>query len=123
MNIKPEDFRWYAAFHNEGNHPHIHMMAWSAKPGQAYLDRSGIRQIKSVLTNQIFQQELLHLYKEKSTSRDELVQQTRKAMLELAQRMRDGLCICPTAEQKLWELSQKLNGVQGRKSTAICQSR
>lgn len=115
MNIKPEDFRWYAAFHNEGNHPHIHMMAWSAKPGQAYLDRSGIRQIKSVLTNQIFQQELLHLYKEKSTSRDELVQQTRKAMLELAQRMRDGLCICPTAEQKLWELSQKLNGVQGKK--------
>ena len=115
MNIKPEDFRWYAAFHNEGNHPHIHMMAWSAKPGQAYLDRSGIRQIKSVLTNQIFQQELLHLYKEKSTSRDELVQQTRKAMLELTQRMRDGLCICPTAEQKLWELSQKLNGVQGKK--------
>ena len=34
MNIKPEDFRWYAAFHDEGNHPHVHMMAWSAKPNQ-----------------------------------------------------------------------------------------
>lgn len=34
MNIKPEDFRWHAAFHNEGNHPHVHMMAWSAKPGR-----------------------------------------------------------------------------------------
>ena len=77
MNIKPEDFRWYAAFHNEGNHPHVHMMAWSATPGQAYLDRDGIRQIKSTLTNQIFQQELLHLYEEKSASRDELVRQTR----------------------------------------------
>ena len=115
MNIKPEDFRWYAAFHNEGNHPHVHMMAWSAKPGQAYLDRDGIRQIKSTLTNQIFQQELLHLYEEKSVSRDELVQQTRQAMLELAQRMRDELCICPTAEKKLWELSQKLDDVQGKK--------
>ena len=115
MNIKPEDFRWYAAFHNEGNHPHIHMMAWSAKSGQAYLDKAGIRQIKSTLTNQIFQQELLHLYEEKSTSRDELVRQTRQAMLELAQRMRDGLCICPTAEKKLWELSQKLGNVQGKK--------
>ena len=115
MNIKPEDFRWYAAFHNEGNHPHVHMMAWSATPGQAYLDRDGIRQIKSTLTNQIFQQELLHLYEEKSASRDELVRQTRQAMLELAQRMRDGLCICPTAEQKLWELSQKLDDVQGKK--------
>ena len=115
MNIKPEDFRWYAAFHNEGNHPHVHMMAWSATPGQAYLDRNGIKKIKSTLTNQIFQQELLHLYEEKSVSRDELVHQTRQAMLELAQRMRDGFCICPTAEKKLWELSQKLDDVQGKK--------
>ena len=115
MNIKPEDFRWYAAFHNEGNHPHVHMMAWSATPGQAYLDRNGIKKIKSTLTNQIFQQELLHLYEEKSTSRDELVHQMRQAMLELAQRMRDSLCICPTVEQKLWELSQKLGDVQGKK--------
>lgn len=115
MNIDPRDFRWYAAFHNEGNHPHIHMMAWSATPGQAYLDRDGIRQIKSTLTNQIFQQELLHLYEEKSVSRDELVHQIRQAMLELAQRMRDGLCICPDAEKELWDLSQKTNGVQGKK--------
>ena len=115
MNIKPEDFRCYAAFHNEGNHPHVHMMAWSATPGQAYLDRDGIRQIKSTLTNQIFQQELLHLYETKSTARDELVHQTRQAMLELAQRMRDGLCICPDAEKGLWDLSQKMNGVRGKK--------
>ena len=116
MNIKPEDFRWYAAFHDEGNHPHVHMMAWSATPGQAYLDKEGIRQIKSTLTSQIFQQELLHLYKEKSVSRDELVRQTRQTMLKLAKRMRDGLCICPPAEKKLWELSQKLDEVQGKKA-------
>ena len=116
MNIKPEDFRWYAAFHDEGNHPHVHMMAWSATPGQAYLDKEGIRQIKSTLTSQIFQQELLHLYEEKSVSRDELVRQTRQTMLKLAKRMRDGLCICPTAEKKLWELSQKLDEVQGKKA-------
>ena len=36
MKIPSGDFRWYAAFHDEGEHPHIHMMAWSAKPGQAY---------------------------------------------------------------------------------------
>ena len=115
MNIDPRDFRWYAAFHNEGNHPHIHMMAWSTKPGQAYLDRIGIREFKSVLTNEIFQQDLLHLYETKSTARDELVQQTRQVMLELAQRMRHGLCICPAAERGLWELSQKMNDVQGKK--------
>ena len=37
MKIPPNDFRWYAAFHDEGDHPHVHMMAWSAKAGQAYL--------------------------------------------------------------------------------------
>ena len=51
MKIPPEDFRWYAAFHDEGNHPHVHMMAWSVNPNQAYLSKDGIRQIKSTLTN------------------------------------------------------------------------
>ena len=66
MNIPPQNFRWYAAFHDEGEHPHVHMMAWSVKPGQAYLSRAGIRNIKSALTNQIFKQEMLHLYEQKS---------------------------------------------------------
>ena len=37
-------------------------------------------------------------------------------MLELSQHMREGFCICPAAEKKLWELSQKLNDVQGKKA-------
>ena len=82
MHIPPDDFRWYAAFHDEGNHPHVHMMAWSAKPGQAYLTRDGIRQIKSVLTNDIFRQEMLHLYEQKSSARDELVREARQKIRE-----------------------------------------
>lgn len=101
MHIPPEDFRWYAAFHDEGGHPHVHMMAWSKKPGQAYLNREGIRKIKSVLTNQIFQQELLHIYEDKSQSRDELVRETRSAMLALARKMQNSACEHPEAEQKV----------------------
>ena len=116
MKIPPEDFRWYAAFHNEGNHPHVHMMAWSAKPNQAYLSKDGIRQIKSTLTNQIFRQELLHVYEQKSKSRDELVSETRKAMLELAKAMREMTCIHPEAEHMIWKLSKQLSTVPGRKT-------
>ena len=116
MKIPPEDFRWYAAFHDEGNHPHVHMMAWSVKPNQAYLSKDGIRQIKSTLTNQIFRQELLHIYEQKSTSRDELVAEARKAMLELAKAMREMTCIHPEAEQMIWELSRQLGQVGGRKT-------
>ena len=116
MKIPPEDFRWYAAFHDEGNHPHVHMMAWSAKPNQAYLSKDGIRQIKSTLTNQIFRQELLHVYEQKSKSRDELVSEARKAMLELAKAMREMTCIHPEAEQMIWDLSRQLGQVGGKKT-------
>ena len=116
MKIPPEDFRWYAAFHDEGNHPHVHMMAWSAKPNQAYLSVEGIKKIKSTLTNQIFRQELLHVYEQKSKSRDELVAEARKAMLELAKAMREITCIHPEAEQMIRELSRQLGQVGGKKT-------
>ena len=116
MKIPPEDFHWYAAFHDEGNHPHVHMMAWSAKPNQAYLSKDGIRQIKSTLTNQIFRQELLHVYEQKSKSRDELVAEARKAMLELAKAMQEMTCIHPEAERMIWNLSRQLGQVGGKKT-------
>lgn len=115
MNIPPQDFRWYAAFHDEGHHPHVHMMAWSVKPGQAYLNQEGIRKIKSELTRDIFQGELLHLYEQKSSSRDELVRQSRKALLELTKRMRSEFCNSPAMENKLLELSRSLETVKGKK--------
>ena len=116
MNIPPGDFRWYAAFHDEGDHPHVHMMAWSTKPGQACLSREDIRQIKSELTNNIFKQELLHLYEQKSTSRDELVREARKAMLELVQVMKDGICDHPEVERLMLELAMQLETVKVKKS-------
>lgn len=116
MKIPPEDFHWYAAFHDEGNHPHVHMMAWSAKPNQAYLSKDGIQQIKSTLTNQIFRQELLHVYEQKGKSRDELVSEARKAVLELAKAMREMTCIHPEAEQMIWDLSRQLGQVSGKKT-------
>lgn len=116
MNIPPQDFRWYAAFHDEGDHPHVHMMAWSVKPGQAYLSQDGIRQIKSKLTNDIFQQEMLHLYEQKTVSRDELVREARQAMRELVQQMRNRICDHPEAERLMQELSSQLETVRGKKS-------
>ncbi len=116
MKIPPEDFRWYAAFHDEGNHPHVHMMAWSAKPGQAYLSQDGIRQVKSKLTNEIFQQDMLHLYEQKTVSRDQLVREARQAMRELVQQMRTRICDHPEAERLMQELALQLETVKGKKS-------
>ena len=115
MNIPPNEFRWYAAFHDEGDHPHVHMMAWSAGDAPGYLSPAGIQKIKSMLTNDIFRQEMLHVYERKRQSRDELVAEARRAMLELADEMRWGVCEHPEAEQMLLSLSRELKNAKGKK--------
>ena len=116
MNIPPCDFRWYAAFHDEGKHPHVHIMAWSVKPGQAYLNTNGIRKIKSELTNDIFRHEMLHLYEQKAASRDDLVRETRKALQELTRQMQNSICDYPEAESLMQEMAVQLGTVSGKKS-------
>ena len=116
MNIPPNHFRWYAAFHDEGEHPHVHMMAWSTVPGEAYLTREGIRNIKSTLTNQIFRQEMLHTYEQKSRSRDELVREARRAIRRLTREMAQSICSAPEIEQKMEQLAGQLGTVKGKKS-------
>ena len=114
MHIPPNDFRWYAAFHNEGNHPHVHMMAWSVKSGQAYLNRDGIRQIKSELTNDIFRHELVQVLEQKSASRDALVREARDALRELTREMRRGVVDCPELEDRMQSLAQTMSMVGGK---------
>ena len=116
MNIQLNHFRWYAAFHDEGKHPHVHMMVWSTQPGEAYLTRDGIRNIKSTLTNQIFKQEMLHTYKQKSQSRDELVREARRAIQQLTKEMTRIICTAPEIEQKMEQLAGQLETVKGKKS-------
>ena len=116
MNIPPNHFRWYAAFHDEGEHPHVHMMAWSTVPEEAYLTKEGIRQIKSRLMNQIFKQEMLHTYEQKSQSRDELVREARRAIRRLTREMAQSICSAPEIGQKMEQLAGQLETVKGKKS-------
>lgn len=115
MNIPLDNFRWYAAFHDEGEHPHVHMMAWSADPSQGYLNKDGIRSIKSALTNQIFRQELYSIYEQKAQSRNELVQESRKALQMLAEQLTNAIVDHPALEIQLQELAQRLKTVKGKK--------
>ena len=116
MNIPPNHFRWYAAYHDEGEHPHVHMMAWSTVPEEAYLTKEGIRQIKSRLMNQIFKQEMLHTYEQKSQSRDELVREARRAIRRLTREMAQSICSAPEIGQKMEQLATQLETVKGKKS-------
>ena len=99
-----------------GEHPHVHMMAWSTEPSEAYLTREGIRKIKSQLAKQLFKQEMLHTYEQKSQSRDELVREARRAIRKLTQEMAQSICTEPMIEQKMEQLAEQLETVKGKKS-------
>lgn len=115
MKIPPNQFRWCAAFHDEKHHPHIHMMVWSADPKQGYLTEQGIEAMRSKLTNDIFQDELLHLYKQKDLSYQEVRDTAQEAMRDLVQEMKSGVCDCPVIEDKMIALSEMLQDVKGKK--------
>lgn len=68
-----------------------------------------------MLTNDIFRQEMLHVYEQKSQFRDELVAEARRTMLELADEMKRGVCEHPEAEQLILVLAHELKSVTGKK--------
>ena len=114
MRIQTDDLRWYAAYHDEGHHPHVHMMVWSAEPKKGYLTREGIAAMRSKMTNAIFHEEMKELYIKKDAAYKESVQTARDALVTRITAMEHSDCADPVIEQKLWELSQTLERVDGR---------
>ena len=113
--IAPENFRWYAAFHNEGHHPHVHMMAYSIKPTEPYLTEKGISTIKSNLAQEIFRQDLLQIYQKQSYIRDELRQASRDRITEIVDAINHGSFDNPRMQTMLVQLADRLAKAKGKK--------
>ena len=77
--IDLDDLQWYAAFHNTGHHPHIHLMVYS-KSGQGYLTNKGIELLRSRFGNDIFRNEQYKLFEMQTEIRDELKGEARNVM-------------------------------------------
>ena len=115
MKIAPENFRWYAAFHNEGHHPHVHMMAYSVDPNEAYLSTKGIETIKSNLAQEIFRQDLLQIYQKQSDLRDELRQESRDRISKIVDAINHGSFDNPQLQRMLVQLADRLAKAKGKK--------
>lgn len=115
LKIPPKHLRWYAAFHDEGQHPHIHMMLWSLDPRKGYLSKDGLDSLRSVMTNDIFKDELQNLYVRKDLSYKELTAQAQDTMRELIQKMQSRIWISPVIERKMQELVTALESAKGKK--------
>ena len=115
MKITPEKFRWYASFHNEGHHPHIHMIAYSTKPNEAYLTEKGIETIKSNLAKVIFRQDLISIYQKQTEHRDKLRAEARDIVEDLVSKINSEIYISASIQHKLLELADRLSKTKGKK--------
>lgn len=70
--IHPDHLQWYAAFHNEAHHPHIHMVIYSSDPNEGYLTKRSIDDMRAMYAKDIFKQDLMQIYTEQTATRDKL---------------------------------------------------
>lgn len=116
FNIPQENFRWYAAFHNEGHHPHIHMVVYAKDSNRGHLSEQGIEKFKSIIANDVFKNEMYEIYSEKSKQRDKISEESKKRLRELADKIREKDYSDSPVCDMLINLSRKLKDVKGKKT-------
>ncbi len=115
MQIPPSQLRWYAAFHDEGDHQHIHMMLWSDDPKYGFLRKDKLLHLQSVLTNMIYADELKEVYVQKDIAYKDVTEAARAAMRRIVDQLETVENPPESIRQKLMELALELHTVNGKK--------
>ena len=115
MRIPVENLKWYGAFHNEGNHPHVHIMVYSTDPREGFINEYGIEKIRSAMARDIFAQDLQSIYEDQTEIRQKLKEAANKLIREILSRAENCSYENETVEQKLILLAGKLRQTKGKK--------
>ena len=115
LKINIKNLRWYAAFHNESHHPHVHLIVYSTNPKEGYLTEQGIENLRSAFAREIFAQDLVSIYARQTESRDKLRADSKSLVAEIVSQINSGDYDNPTVEKLLRRLSDKLSRVSGKK--------
>ena len=115
LKIPMTHLRWYAAFHNEGHHPHVHLIAYSTVPGEGHLSAKGVEKMRSAFAREIFSQELMFTYQQQTEYRDRLREQGRERVSEIVAKINAGEYLNPRIEELLVQLSDRLSRTTGKK--------
>ncbi len=114
LRIPQDKLRWYAAFHDEGYHPHVHMMVWSDDPKMGHLTKKGIFAMRSKLTGTIFREELKDVYIRKEEIYKRNIRTAQQKLLELTAQMEQHACPDTEIEGLMRELSRQLSQLSGK---------
>ena len=122
LKIPMKQFRWYAAFHNESHHPHVHIIAYSARGNEGYLTKAGVENLRSAFGRTIFAQDLLCVYEKQTEYRNELREKSRDLLLELMARIQSEGYENERMEEKLLLLARRLSRTKGKKQYGYLKS-
>ncbi len=115
LKISMENLRWFAAFHNESHHPHVHLLAYSSIENEGYLTKQGVQNLRSSFANDIFAQDLLCLFEKQTEHRDKLRKESRVRIEEIVAEINQGNYDNPKVEELLIQLSDRLSKTSGKK--------
>lgn len=115
FKIPVEDLKWYAAFHNESHHPHVHLMVYSSEQAKPYLTQKGIMNLRSAFAKDVFADDLLSIYEKQTEHRNVLRAQSRDVIAEIVSRINSGAYDNPALENKLLDLADRLSKTSGKK--------
>lgn len=115
LKIPMENLRWYAAFHNESHHPHVHLIAYSTVENEGYLTQKGVENLRSSFAKDIFQQDLLCIYERQTEHRDKLRAEARDIVEDLVSKINSEIYISASIQNKLLELADRLSKTKGKK--------
>lgn len=115
FKLPMEDLKWYAAFHNESHHPHVHLMVYSSKQAKPYLTQKGIMNLRSAFAKDIFADDLHSVYEKQTEHRNALRAQSREVIAEIVYRINSGTYDNHVIENKLLELADRLSKTSGKK--------
>lgn len=115
LKIPLENLRWFAAYHDESHHPHVHLIAYSTVPSEGYLTKQGVNNLRSSFAKDIFAQDLLCVYEQQTEHRDALKAESRKLIAEVIEKINTGTYDNPAVEAMLVKLADKLAKTSGKK--------
>jgi len=113
MGIPLVDLRWYGAFHNEGSHPHLHLISYSVGK-EPYMTEQGLLRFKSDFAGEIFKHDLYHIYQDQTAHRDELRRTGREKMADIVKQINNGVYENETVTMMLRELVRELDHYKGK---------
>ena len=115
MKIDLAHLRWYAAFHDKKNNPHVHIVVYSTDPKEGFLTEQGIEKIRSGFANDIYSDELHHLYEQQTDVRDTLKKDSGELMRQLVEELRYTSIEDEELMQLVLQMNRQLHAAKGKK--------